>query len=81
MEWIRLEDQLPPRDGSPFLGYSPEADELSKIYVLVYVASKIYKGEFSRLSHDSFYREAGGECYFTFIPTHWMPLPVPPKDN
>jgi hypothetical protein len=80
-EWIGVKEILPPQDGTPFIGYDPNADEPGKIYVLIYVPEKIYPpGEFFRLSHQSYYQEASGEGYFKWNPTHWMPLPEPPND-
>lgn len=71
MKWINVKDRIPPQDGTPFLGYDPKDDE--KIYVLIYARATNYS--------DECYREAAGECYFTWNPTHWMPLPEPPKDE
>ena len=80
MEWISVRDKEPPKDGSPFLGYDPDAEDLGKTYVLIYIPEKKYPpGEFFKLSHDAYYREASGEEYFEWKPTHWMPLPEPPK--
>ena len=80
MEWINIKDKIPPQDGSPFLGYDHDADDFGKIYVLIYVNEKKYPpGEFHKLSHDGYFQEASGECYFKWNPTHWMPLPEPPK--
>jgi hypothetical protein len=53
-----------PKDGTPILIYdSSELDD--PIYVV-------------RYSLDE-WREACGECYYTWNPTHWMPLPNKPK--
>lgn len=68
MEWINVKDRLPPKDGSAFLGYDPTKFELDKIYVLKYVPD------------NERYEETGGECYFPWEPTHWMPLPEAPKE-
>ncbi len=81
MEWISVKDISPPHDGSPFLAFDPEKEDDGKIYVLIYVKEFIYPpGEFQRLSRKACYQEASGECYFTWNPTHWMPLPSPPKE-
>ncbi len=78
--WTKLEDQLPPQDGTPFLGYDPSIEEEGKIYVLIYVPERKYPpGEFEALSRKACYKEASGEGYFTWKPTHWMPLPEKPK--
>lgn len=81
MNWIKVEDHLPPQDGTAFLGYDPNMDQLSKIYVLIYVPEIKYPpGEFEKLSRKECYLEAGGEGYFTWNPTYWMPLPNLPED-
>lgn len=81
MEWISIKDNLPPHDGTPFLGYDPTTEDIGKIYVLIYVPEKKYTGEFEKLSSEECYMEASGEGYFTWKPTHWMPLPEPPKET
>jgi len=81
MNWISVEDQLPPQDGSPFLGYDPEAEDYGKIYVLIYDPERRFTGEFAKLSRDARYLEASGEGYFTWNPSHWMPLPEPPQSQ
>ncbi len=81
MEWIKCSEQLPPQDGSPFLGYDPDVENIGKIYVLIYVPEKKYPpGEFFKLSYDAHYLEASGEGYFQWKPTHWMELPKAPKE-
>ncbi len=37
MKWTSVKDKLPPKDGSPFLGYDPTQEDPGKIYVLIYV--------------------------------------------
>lgn len=82
MEWISVKDQEPPKDGSPFLCFDDEKEYEGKIYVIVFVKARKYPpGEFEKLSYDEHYREASGEGYFIWHPTHWMPLPNPPKDQ
>jgi len=75
-EWISVKEKLPPQDGSPFLGYDPNAEKTGKIYVLIYIPKKKFS---ERLSLEECYREASGESYFTWEPTHWMPLPEAPN--
>ena len=72
MDWIDIKDKSPPQDGTPFLGYDPNSQfEKATIYVLVYSPATNYS--------DEGYLEAGGECYFKWEITHWMPLPKPPE--
>lgn len=81
MDWISVKDKEPPKDGTPFLGYDHDAEDYGKIYVLIYVPALEFSGEFSGLNRKECYQEASGEGYFTWNPTHWMPLPEPPKDE
>jgi len=81
MKWISVKDQVPPQDGSPFLGYDASKENNGKIYVLVFVKEKLYPpGAFEKLSYDDHYLEASGESYFRWEPSHWMQLPQPPGD-
>jgi len=77
MEWKTIDTA--PKDGTPFLGFDPTHTE-AKIYVLSYDPGVSYIGELESCSHDACYREYAGETYFQWNPTHWMPLPAPPKD-
>lgn len=78
MNWINVEDQPPPRDGTPFLCYDPRIKDNfpnAVIYVVVFSPEDRYGEEA--------FKEAGRECYFEWTPTywtptHWMPLPPPP---
>jgi hypothetical protein len=75
MEWISFKNQLPPQDGTHFLGYDPRPsyDERAKIYVLKYDHMTKY--------FDPGYREASGSFCYEWNPTHWMPLPNPPEEK
>jgi hypothetical protein len=53
-----------PKDGTPVMIYDPEFS------IKVYVAAWMY---------DFQWVEADGEHHLEFNPTHWMPLPEPPK--
>lgn len=70
MEWHPIETA--PRDGTSILGYDPKHNQLGPIYVVRY--------EIDSYEYDPSWRETGGENYFTMNPTHWMPLPDPPKE-
>ncbi len=80
MNWISVKERLPPQDGTQFIGYSP-TNENAPIYVLIFDPGVKYLGELERCSRGPSYREASGECYFTWEPTHWMPLPAPPEED
>ena len=71
MDWISVKDQPAPKD-KPFICYDPTQPECSRIYVVQYEPETEFTNEG--------YIETGGECYFTWQPTHWMPRPQPPKD-
>lgn len=70
-EWVCVKDKLPPRDGTPFLCFDPWQAPLAKIYVVRFEENYAQSAEH--------YKEAGGEEYFQWKPTHWMPLPSLPK--
>jgi len=73
-DWVKVEDQEPPKDGKPFLCYDPKQEDNfpdAKIYVVKWEEETKYS--------SSGYIECGGECYFKWDPTHWMPLPEVPK--
>lgn len=75
-EWISVKDQPPPKDGTPFLCYDPKQVDNFKdacIYVVRYKKETDYS--------DAGYIEAGGEGYFAWEPTHWMPRPKPPMEE
>ena len=73
MKWISVKERVPPKDGTPFLCYDPkQIDNFQN--AVIYVVRFEHETYFSRGG----YIEAGGECYFIWEPTHWMPLPEPP---
>jgi Protein of unknown function (DUF551) len=75
MKWVSVKDKEPPKDGTPFLCYDPKQPD-------VYSDASIYV---VRFQNETYYQrggyiETGGECYFSWEPTHWMPLPKPPEE-
>lgn len=76
MEWISVKDQEPPKDGNPFLCFDPN-QEYNFPDAKIYVVKWKEETSFSRGG----YIETGGECYFMWEPTFWMPLPSPPIES
>jgi hypothetical protein len=76
MEWISVEERLPPQDGSPFLCFDPNQRK-NFVNACIYVVHYEEETEYQ----EAGYIEVGGECYFRWSPTHWMELPQPPTDN
>ncbi len=69
-EWRPIETA--PKDGTHILCYIPETSEPALMYVL----------KWDR--HPSWglsWLEADGEGWMACAPTHWMPLPAPPKGD
>lgn len=75
MKWISVNEQSPPKDGTPFLCYDPSQLQGSFSEASIYVV----KWEDPCGLREGGYRETGGECYFLWNPTHWMPLPCAPS--
>ncbi len=75
MEWVSVKDKEPPKDGTPFLCFYPNQAH-NFVHACIYVVRFEEKTNYSRAG----YIEAGGECYFEWIPTHWMALPERPKE-
>lgn len=66
MEWLPIDTA--PKDGTEILIFEPKHyNNDDAIYVVIYTR----KGKWV---------ESQGELYHTFYPTHWMPLPDPPKE-
>jgi hypothetical protein len=63
MEWQPIETA--PKDGTPILIYETTLGPVT--YVCFWN------------SFHEYWVEAEGEQYSSFNPTHWMPLPEPPK--
>jgi hypothetical protein len=64
-----------PKDGTPILGYSPNARGMAVSMPPIAVVEWVDLGEGRfGISHDD---GAGSD----FRPTHWMPLPAAPDDR
>lgn len=72
-EWQPIETA--PKDGSPVLVYAVEGCTQWKFYTPLWIC------RWEEGHEDGEWIEAGGELYTTCKPTHWMPLPKPPKDS
>jgi hypothetical protein len=72
MEWQPIETA--PKDGSEFLSYSPDIFGQTK-YGFQCVC--FFDGREFYISDDEYGR--GDMCNTEVTPTHWMPLPAPPK--
>ncbi len=73
MDWKPIESA--PRD-RPVLGFDPTYSG-GFVYVIEWCpgqSKEWYPGAMA-----GSWREAGGEQYERFEPTHWMPLPPPPQ--
>lgn len=74
MEWQPIETA--PRDGTYVLLYEPNLDIAS--------GNKTFVGKFGRVKYDSYgskgviFEDLSTEPW-DWYPTHWMPLPEPPK--
>lgn len=79
MEWINVNEQPPPKDGKSFLCFDPEKSGV-EIYVVKYETICIKLDAHGNcLQKKLICKESGGEEYYTWDPTHWMPLPSPPS--
>ncbi len=73
-KWISVEEKEPPKDGTPFLCFDPQQAK-NFVHGCIYVVRFEEETNHSKAG----YVECGGECYFKWTPTHWMPLPKPPR--
>ena len=78
MEWISVKDKLPDF-GIHVLCFDPYHTE-ENIYVVKLEKENFYEIDKCKLGHPQHWIEAAGETYFTWNPTHWMPLPKPPEN-
>lgn len=65
-EWKPIDTA--PKDGTVVLVYTKDG------------CTQMHGGEIWPCKHfkGDWWVEAGGECYTTCTPSHWMPLPLPP---
>ncbi len=76
MEWIRFKDVEPEKNGNPFLCWNIYEDDFPKVCIRITHVDKQ-----TGVSTEGYYETAGGSCCFYWEPTHWMPLPLPPKNS
>jgi hypothetical protein len=78
MRWQPIETA--PKDGSPFLTYSADADDLSRSRMYTVITPMLVM---SWMHFDNKPRpiDEFGEFqdFHLYNPTHWMPLPSPPE--
>ncbi len=77
MQWISIKDRLP-EFNQQVLCFDPNHSE-AKIYVVELEKENFYEMNNCKLGHPQHWIECSGEHYFTWSPTHWMPLPNAPK--
>lgn len=81
-EWISCKIQQPTKDGKPFLGFGMDVlnEDIEIITMIWYVGGKDQDGY---ESYAGFYALGLWGKYnneHCCMPTHWMPIPKPPKE-
>lgn len=79
MEWIKCSERLP-KINQHVLCFDPSHSE-AKIYIVKLEKENFYEIDNCKLGHPQHFIESAGESYFTWKPTHWMPLPNPPNEG
>lgn len=74
MEWIRVEDRLP-EQGTPVLTVS---EDLGSSPVVAFIRREESYSLRFYIAY-TFHGERDIGFHFQTFPTHWMPLPEPPK--
>jgi len=75
MNWEIIETA--PKDGTPFLGYLPQASWDKDLVPSI----EVFHIRGDRLVIDVQYKIAGDSCPEDWLPTHWMPLPKFPEES
>lgn len=79
-KWQPIET-APKDDGVEVIGYGPTAGEISGIDDMCGVNIMSYSGRGDYSNEGYVWSVAGGDYYASWAkPTHWMPLPNPPKE-
>lgn len=79
MEWQQIETA--PRDGSQVLLYGLWAGEVSGPIIDPRVDIGFWNGGESDYAGTDWWQIVTGDAYACWLkPTHWMPLPEPPKE-
>lgn len=73
IDWIKVEDQLPPHDQRP----GSLGTEVLVFPVGAETGATAFFGR--RCSHTATFYKYGAPLRYE--PTHWMPLPPPPKET
>ena len=72
-KWRKISEVSPPEDGTLFLAYDPKEKLGSQVVILYFCSSRM-----RRLGNG--YEELHSYRHYTWRPTHWMKLPLRPKE-
>lgn len=78
MDWQPIETA--PKDGTPVLLYGEWAGEIWGVFDEPSMEVGLYAGSGDYARQGFLWAATGGDAYATWCkPSHWMPLPAPPK--